>query len=112
MRKVTFRACLSLAILLFILTPTVAATPDGMVLYCLIVALVTSLPLAIADRSSERVLAWLLMVCSICLALVFWARALDMFHAEVRNWQSQALSGAVTTAPTNSVSTSLPTTKP
>ena len=112
MRKLIYRACLSLAILLFILTPTIAATPDGMVLYCLIVALVASLPLAIADRASERVLAWLLMACAICLALVFWARALDILYGEVRNWKNQALNGAVTTAPTNSASTSLPTTKP
>jgi hypothetical protein len=112
MRKLAFRACLSLAILLFMLTPTIAATADGMVLYCLIVALVASLPLAIADRASERILAWLLMACSICLALVFWARALDMFCGEVRNWKNQALSGAVTTAPTKSTPTSLPTAKP
>jgi hypothetical protein len=87
------------------MSPLIMATADGMVIYFLGIALITSVALALASQRLERILAWTLTFASICIAIACWVSAMDTFREKIRSWQAQLIVATQPAGPTSSPGT-------
>lgn len=102
MKGTVFRIFLGIYVALFLMSLLMLATPDGMLLVHLALALIATVPLAVAATSSQRGWAWLAVVAAIALAFNDWRLAIEQNQRMVRTWQhvaaeaKQASSGPAT----------------
>jgi hypothetical protein len=108
MRNDIARYGIAVAILLLVVSSFIMCTADCMVVYFLVVALIATVALALANRPPERILAWTLTVASICTAIACWASAVEMFRGQIRTWQQHSLSET----PPSAAPSSSPATQP
>ena len=100
MRQTIVKLSLIVYLVLFLLSPLVMATEDGMVMYYLVLALICVAPLALATTSRLRVMASAAIVLAIGLALFDWNIAVERWNHRIGILNDRlAESSATTTSP-------------
>jgi hypothetical protein len=105
-RQAIVRSSLIVYLILFLLSPLVLATEDGMVVYYLGLALICVAPLALATSTRTRILASAAIVLAIGLALGNWNIATERWTRRLRELYSRlAELSSTTTAPASGTTT-------